>query len=129
MLQPGPAAGKPPESKTKEEAEAEDDSKFDEFMGGDGALLAGTTGEYDRDDKEADDVWESVDAFMDGRRRVWFSYLLVAAPSRWNFKCFINIRRRATYGNSLSFGKDLLLCQALGSVFNRLPRQVISLLK
>lgn len=39
-------------------------------MGSDNALLAGTTGEYDRDDKEADDVWESVDTFMDGRRRV-----------------------------------------------------------
>lgn len=66
---PGPPAKPGAKPGAKEEPEAEDDSKFDEFMGGDGALLAGTTGEYDRDDKEADDVWESVDAFMDGRRR------------------------------------------------------------
>lgn len=66
--QPGPAAAAKP--KAKEENDAEDDNKFDEFMGSDSALLAGTTGEYDRDDKEADDVWEAVDTFMDGRRRV-----------------------------------------------------------
>jgi len=64
---PGPAAAAKP--KAKEENDAEDDNKFDEFMGSDSALLAGTTGEYDRDDKEADDVWEAVDTFMDGRRR------------------------------------------------------------
>jgi len=47
-----------------------DENKFDEFMGADGALLAGTTGEYDKDDREADEVWAQIDEFMDNRRRV-----------------------------------------------------------
>ena len=47
----------------------EDDSKFDEFLGNDAGALAGT-GEYDEDDKEADEIWEAVDTFMDERRRV-----------------------------------------------------------
>jgi pre-mRNA-processing factor 6 len=27
-------------------------------------------GQYDEDDREADEVWESIDNFMDDRRRV-----------------------------------------------------------
>lgn len=50
-------------------ANPEDDSKFDEFLGNDAGALAGT-GEYDEDDKEADQIWEAVDNFMDERRRV-----------------------------------------------------------
>ena len=50
-------------------ANPEDDSKFDEFMGNDAGALA-RTGQYDDDDKEADDIWEAVDTFMDERRRV-----------------------------------------------------------
>ena len=64
----GPAAAAPPPP--KKDDDAEDDSKFDEFMGADTALLAGTTGEYDKDDKEADEIWAHVDDFMDDRRRV-----------------------------------------------------------
>ncbi len=41
-------------------------------MGADTALLAGTTGEYDKEDKEADEIWAKVDNFMDDRRRVRF---------------------------------------------------------
>lgn len=63
----GPAAAPPP---PKKDDDGEDESKFDEFMGADTALLAGTTGEYDKDDKEADDIWAKVDDFMDDRRRV-----------------------------------------------------------
>lgn len=63
---PAAAAAAPP---PKKEDDAEDDSKFDEFMGADTALLAGTTGEYDKDDKEADEIWAKVDDFMDDRRR------------------------------------------------------------
>ncbi|EFJ46600.1 hypothetical protein VOLCADRAFT_62457 [Volvox carteri f. nagariensis] len=48
--------------------EALDDTKFDEFMGNDAGVFA-ATGEYDEDDKEADAVWETVDNFMDERRR------------------------------------------------------------
>lgn len=66
----GPAAAAPPPP--KKDDDAEDDSKFDEFMGADTALLAGTTGEYDKDDKEADEIWAHVDDFMDDRRRVRF---------------------------------------------------------
>ena len=51
------------------EEAALDDTKFDEFMGNDAGVFA-ATGEYDEDDKEADAVWESVDNFMDERRRV-----------------------------------------------------------
>ena len=68
-LTQGPAAPPPPKPKPKED-DAEDDSKFDDFMGADTALLAGTTGEYDKDDKEADAIWAKVDDFMDDRRRV-----------------------------------------------------------
>ena len=50
-------------------ANPEDDSKFDEFMGNDAGALA-STGQYDEDDKEADEIWEAVDTFMDERRRV-----------------------------------------------------------
>ena len=39
-------------------------------MGSDAALLAGTAGEYDKDDREADDIYATIDEFMDGRRRV-----------------------------------------------------------
>lgn len=49
--------------------DALDDNKFDEFMGNDAGVFA-ATGEYDEDDKEADGVWETVDNFMDERRRV-----------------------------------------------------------
>jgi PRP1 splicing factor, N-terminal len=65
----GPTAAAPPPQPKKDD-DAEDDSKFDEFMGSDTALLAGTTGEYDKDDKEADEIWAHVDDFMDDRRRV-----------------------------------------------------------
>ncbi len=68
MCSQGPAPAPPP--KKDDAGDAEDDSKFDEFMGADTALLAGTTGEYDRDDKEADKIWAKVDNFMDDRRRV-----------------------------------------------------------
>lgn len=44
-----------------------DDSKFDEFMGNDAGALA-NTGEYDQDDKDADDVWSQIDSHMDNRR-------------------------------------------------------------
>ncbi|GIL57404.1 hypothetical protein Vafri_12583 [Volvox africanus] len=50
------------------EEAALDDTKFDEFMGNDAGVFA-ATGEYDEDDKEADAVWETVDNFMDERRR------------------------------------------------------------
>lgn len=39
-------------------------------MGNDSGMLAGTFGEYDEDDKEADEIWDSVDQHMDLRRRV-----------------------------------------------------------
>jgi hypothetical protein len=46
----------------------DDENKFDEFLGNDAGVFAG--GQYDEDDKEADRIWESVDNFMDERRRV-----------------------------------------------------------
>eukprot|EP00879_Flechtneria_rotunda_P002532 GHRR01002730.1.p1 GENE.GHRR01002730.1~~GHRR01002730.1.p1 ORF type:complete len:774 (+),score=274.42 GHRR01002730.1:968-3289(+) len=62
----GPArAG--PVGDSGEKEEGADDNKFDEFMGSDAGMFAG--GQYDEDDKEADRVWESIDKFMDERRR------------------------------------------------------------
>lgn len=46
----------------------DEENKFDEFMGSDAGVFAG--GQYDEDDREADQIWESVDNFMDERRRV-----------------------------------------------------------
>lgn len=53
----------------KRDDEAADEVKFDEFMGNDAGMFA-NFGEYDEDDKEADKIWESIDNFMDERRRV-----------------------------------------------------------
>lgn len=49
-------AAPPKEEKKPEATDAEDDSKFDQFMGNDAGALAGTFGEYDQDDREADEV-------------------------------------------------------------------------
>ncbi|XP_024534521.1 protein STABILIZED1 [Selaginella moellendorffii] len=45
----------------------DENQKFDEFEGNDVGLFA--TGEYDEDDKEPDQIWESVDKRMDSRRK------------------------------------------------------------
>eukprot|EP00884_Botryococcus_braunii_P009418 jgi/Botrbrau1/18478/Bobra.0072s0060.1 len=60
---PGPSASKP----ANDEAADVDDTKFDSFMGNDTGAFA--FGEYDKDDKEADEVWEKIDEYMDSRRR------------------------------------------------------------
>lgn len=71
-----PPIGKGREEEEGDEDEGEDEEKeqkydehqtFDEFEGNDVGLFA--SGEYDEDDKEADDVWDSVDERMDGRRK------------------------------------------------------------
>ena len=49
-------AAPPKEEKKPETNDAEDDSKFDHFMGNDAGALAGTFGEYDQDDREADEA-------------------------------------------------------------------------
>lgn len=61
-LQSAPGAPPPAAAKAAQkpaENDAEDDTKFDEFMGNDTGALAGTFGEYDEDDKEADEVRRS----------------------------------------------------------------------
>ncbi|KAK9809995.1 hypothetical protein WJX72_003070 [[Myrmecia] bisecta] len=63
----GPSAAAQAKAKSAE-AEAVDDSKFDEFMGNDAGAFA-MTGEYDQDDREADAIWEKIDDHMDSRRR------------------------------------------------------------
>ncbi len=58
-----PAA--PPKDENKPETnDAEDDSKFDHFMGNDAGALAGTFGEYDQDDREADEVYFSPRPYL-----------------------------------------------------------------
>lgn len=46
-----------------------DDTKFDEFLGNDSGVLAGS-GDYDEEDREADRVWDQIEDRMDGRRKV-----------------------------------------------------------
>ena len=46
-----------------------DETKFDEFLGNDGGVLA-KGGVYDEEDREADAAWDAVDEYMDGRRKV-----------------------------------------------------------
>ncbi len=54
---PAAAPAAPPKEEKKPEAnDAEDDSKFDHFMGNDAGALAGTFGEYYQDDREADEA-------------------------------------------------------------------------
>eukprot|EP00877_Chromochloris_zofingiensis_P003752 jgi/Chrzof1/13378/Cz07g30230.t1 len=65
----GPARAGPDLAAGKRDDEAADEVKFDEFMGNDAGMFA-NFGEYDEDDKEADKIWESIDNFMDERRRV-----------------------------------------------------------
>eukprot|EP00191_Tetraselmis_sp_GSL018_P019287 CAMPEP_0177592198 /NCGR_PEP_ID=MMETSP0419_2-20121207/8425_1 /TAXON_ID=582737 /ORGANISM="Tetraselmis sp., Strain GSL018" /LENGTH=893 /DNA_ID=CAMNT_0019083035 /DNA_START=192 /DNA_END=2870 /DNA_ORIENTATION=- len=48
--------------------EGTDDAKFDAFLGNDAGVFA-SAGEYDEDDKEADEIWASIDARMDERRK------------------------------------------------------------
>lgn len=51
--------------------EGPDDQKFDEFLGNDAGVFANSAfGEYDKDDEEADAIWNAVDERMDERRRV-----------------------------------------------------------
>jgi len=54
-------------SKKEEEEKKEADQKFDEFLGNDAGMFA--TGDYGEDDKEADEIWASIDSHMDERRR------------------------------------------------------------
>jgi pre-mRNA-processing factor 6 len=44
-------------------------AQFDAFQGGDAGIFAARKGEYDDDDREADEIWASVDDHMDSRRR------------------------------------------------------------
>ncbi|GFH06286.1 TPR_REGION domain-containing protein [Haematococcus lacustris] len=61
-----PGAGPGGEAGAQAEGDV-DENKFDEFMGNDAGALAGGT--YDEDDKEADEIWDAVDKYMDERRR------------------------------------------------------------
>eukprot|EP00854_Cymbomonas_tetramitiformis_P014314 gene14314-16926_t len=51
----------------KEADQPQEKQEFDEFQGNDAGILS--IGEYDEDDREADDIWEKIDDHMDGRRR------------------------------------------------------------
>jgi hypothetical protein len=53
------------------------------LIGAAGAL-AGSSGLYDAEDKEADQIWDAVDEYMDERRRVgvFLSALFGGAPLR-----------------------------------------------
>lgn len=66
---PGPL-GAPPQGGGASGAGAADGApqEFDRTFGNDGGLL-GRAGEYDDEDREADGVWEAVDARMADRRR------------------------------------------------------------
>ena len=55
-----PAGGQPPSGA------GDENGKFDNFMGNEAGMLVG---KLEDDDKEADAIWESVDDYMDQRRR------------------------------------------------------------
>lgn len=40
-----------------------DDTKFDKFMGNDAGIFQSTV--YDKDDEEADAIWQAIDGHMD----------------------------------------------------------------
>lgn len=61
----------------QEQDEAAAQQEFDHFMGADAGAFA--YGDYDEDDKEADEIYASVEDIMDKRRKV--SYLLCGATT------------------------------------------------
>lgn len=69
----GPGSYKPGEGEggeggdDKKEGDNPERQQFDEFMGADGGMFA--SGAYEEDDREADQVWDAIDDYMDGRRR------------------------------------------------------------
>ncbi|OMO59771.1 RNA-processing protein, HAT helix [Corchorus capsularis] len=66
----GRGRGKPEEDEDEDEGDDkgyDENQKFDEFEGNDVGLFA--SAEYDKDDKEADAVWEAIDQRMDSRRK------------------------------------------------------------
>jgi pre-mRNA-processing factor 6 len=60
-----PGASAPPVDDEPDQQPAQ----FDAFQGGDAGIFAARKGEYDDDDREADEIWASVDDHMDSRRR------------------------------------------------------------
>eukprot|EP00164_Ancoracysta_twista_P004398 GFYU01005929.1.p1 GENE.GFYU01005929.1~~GFYU01005929.1.p1 ORF type:complete len:962 (-),score=313.69 GFYU01005929.1:140-3025(-) len=67
-LGPGEAAPRPTRHDDSDEDEDLNDTNYDEFSGYGGGLFADSV--YDKDDVEADKVYEEVDAKMDTRRQV-----------------------------------------------------------
>jgi pre-mRNA-processing factor 6 len=63
----GKGPGEEEEEDEAEEKGYDENQKFDEFEGNDVGLFA--SAEYDEDDKEADIIWDNVDAIMDSRRK------------------------------------------------------------
>ncbi|KAK9089353.1 hypothetical protein Scep_028435 [Stephania cephalantha] len=63
----GGGGGEDEEEDEGDEKGYDENQKFDEFEGNDVGLFA--SAEYDEDDREADQVWESIDKRMDSRRK------------------------------------------------------------
>eukprot|EP00898_Chlorokybus_atmophyticus_P005850 jgi/Chlat1/6266/Chrsp44S05860 len=63
----GRGAGAPAADKDDDEGGFDEGQNFDEFEGNDKGIFS--VGEYDEDDKEADEVWESIEQRMDSRRK------------------------------------------------------------
>jgi PRP1 splicing factor, N-terminal len=57
----------------QEQDDAANQQEFDHFMGADAGAFA--YGDYDEDDKEADEIYASVEDIMDKRRKVRTSLL------------------------------------------------------
>lgn len=63
------------------------ESNYDEFSGYSGSLFASAGTPYDEEDAEADQIYESVDEFMDGRhKRRREQQMLEAQKNKKNFK-------------------------------------------
>jgi pre-mRNA-processing factor 6 len=56
------------QAREKDAEDAAAQQQFDKFMGSDAGAFA--YGDYDEDDKEADEIYAQVEETMDGRRKV-----------------------------------------------------------
>ena len=56
-------------AKDQKQQQQQGQQQFDEFLGNDTGIFAGNRATYDEDDREADAIWEAVDARMMERRR------------------------------------------------------------
>ena len=114
---PPPAAA--PKATADGDAPPEDETKFDEFMGNDAGALA-TFGEYDQDDKEADEVGGA--ALLRAHSSMW---LCTCVAGQHSLHCMHGaLLRRA---GKPAQGQQPLLCSPSRTAYNSLCWQCVAL--